>query len=259
MAEPLSVIIPTYNRARYIAEAVTSVLEQGELDAELVVVDDGSTDDTRQVLESFGSRVRYVSQVNSGPAAARNTGVNLATGEMIGFLDSDDLVVPGSLDRRIEILSSDPSVDLVLGLTQVVVMQPGDHQGSESWLPCDEPAELRSLGATVVRRTVLERVGPFDEQLPFGEDDDWFMRAEELAARIVVDPFVCQRVRRHDSNMTSDRAGRTEALLRLLKNRRDRGSGDSGHNLTRSEATLEHLQAAPARSQPPETSPPLRP
>ena len=99
MKKPLvSVIIPTYNSAGYIEEALESVFEQTLQDFEIIVVDDGSTDGTGEVLRKYGDRIRYIYQENNGPASARNGGIRVARGEYIAFLDADDLWVSTKLE-----------------------------------------------------------------------------------------------------------------------------------------------------------------
>lgn len=97
----VSVIIPTYNRARYVAQAINSVLAQTVTPEEIIVVDDGSTDNTQEVLKRFGDRIRYISQNNAGPGIARNTGIKSSQNEYIAFLDSDDLWEPNRLERQL--------------------------------------------------------------------------------------------------------------------------------------------------------------
>ena len=229
----MSVVVPTYNRADFVVDAVTSLLTQGVLVPEVIVVDDGSTDDTARALAGFGDSIVYVRQDNAGPSAARNTGVRRAGGELVAFLDSDNLCGPQSLDRRAARLAGDPDIDLVLGRTQVVELCDGVG-GAPDYEPRGEAVSIRSLNATMVRRAALDRIGPFDERLRFGEDDDWFMRADELGVRIALDPEVSQIRRLHDGNATRDHAARRQALLGLLKNRLDRGRGAGGHDVSRS-------------------------
>lgn len=235
MTASVSIIIPTHDRVDFIADAVASVLDQGVARMEVIVVDDGSTDGSAAMLrERFGDSITVVHQANAGPAAARNTGIGLATAALVAFLDSDDRWVPGTLAHRMQLLDAHPSAELVVGRTQVV-HRPGDDESP--WVPLGEPVTTRMLGVTLVRRSALDRVGLFDERMRFGEDEDWFLRADELGLRIVPDDLVGQEVRRHETNMTHDDAGRKRALLQLVKNRRDRGRAGGDHDLRRSSAT----------------------
>ena len=117
----VSVIIPTYNRANMVGDAVQSVLEQSYADWELIVVDDGSQDNTRDVLADYSDpRIRYIYQENRKLPGARNTGIRAGTGEYVAFLDSDDLFTPGKLERQVAVLDRSPDVGLVAsGWTEV--------------------------------------------------------------------------------------------------------------------------------------------
>lgn len=105
----VSIVVPTYNRARYVTEAVDSVLSQTFLDYELIIIDDGSTDDTKDVLLRYGDRIRYIYQPNSGVGAARNAGIRCAVGEWLAFLDSDDIWLPEYLSCQMEQANQNPS------------------------------------------------------------------------------------------------------------------------------------------------------
>lgn len=104
MAEPLiSVVIPTYNRAHYVCEAIDSVLAQTYKNIEIIAVDDGSTDNTKDIIQQYSSRIKYIYQNNAGPSAARNNGIKQSNGDLIAFLDSDDIWLAEKLERQVEI------------------------------------------------------------------------------------------------------------------------------------------------------------
>ncbi len=180
----VSVIIPTYNRARYIARAVESVLSQTYRDFEIIVVDDGSSDNTPQVLERYADRIRYVFQENAGPGAARNLGIRVSTGEYLAFLDSDDMWMPSFLAKTAGALVAHPEVDLA---TTGMYVGPTDRK-KVTLLDGVEPGVWRlptrfsrrqipflfrysSSEAIVARKDVVERYGGFYERgCRFGED-----------------------------------------------------------------------------------------
>ena len=116
----VTVIIPVYNGEEYLAEDIESVLGQTYHPLEIIVVDDGSTDDTATVASRFKELVRYIYQPNSGPAAARNRGLKMARGEVIGFVDADDLWVENKLDLQLGLLADNPSVQIVIGFAHTV-------------------------------------------------------------------------------------------------------------------------------------------
>ena len=180
----VSVIVPTYNRATYIARAVNSILSQTYRDFEVIVVDDGSTDHTRQVLAAYGDRVRYVFQDNAGPGAARNHGIRLSTGQYLAFLDSDDMWMPAFLEKTVGALDAHPSVDVA---TTGLYVGPADrktpaHLEGVQTGPWQLPTRFRQRqlpfllngfwsGSLVVRQEVVGRYGGFYEQgCTLGED-----------------------------------------------------------------------------------------
>lgn len=111
----ISVIIPTFNRARLVNQAIESVLRQAHEPLEIIVIDDGSTDNTRQLVSRFGNRCRYVHQVNQGPAAARNNGMALAQGDIIALLDSDDIWLPNKVATELRLFKQYPQADMLAG------------------------------------------------------------------------------------------------------------------------------------------------
>jgi len=221
----LSVILPVYNGARFLRAAVESIRRQRYEPLETIVVDDGSTDETREVATSFASEVSYVHQANAGPAAARNTGLHRALGTLIGFLDADDVWTDEKLALQVPRLLAEPSVDGVLGYTRVVYAAQDGGPGPPTSPP---PGPVLVLGAALFRRSVFERVGAFDESLRMGEDVDWFLRAKERGLSLRLHPEVVHLYRRHDRNLTSredlDRAMAT-MLKRSLDRRRQVGGG----------------------------------
>jgi hypothetical protein len=209
--QPLvSVIIPVYNGARFIADAVQSIVAQEYRSLEIIVVDDGSTDDTAQVVARLGRDVRYVFQGNAGPGAARNRGIRDASGDLIAFLDADDLWAAGSLRLLLNRLLEDPRLDVVHGYARL--FKYGEPNGGMDFLNPDEVFPYY-IGAGLYRRRAFERAGLFEEQLRFSEDTEWYGRAAELGLRIDRLQGITLMVRRHENNMTR---GKTLADLQML-------------------------------------------
>jgi glycosyltransferase involved in cell wall biosynthesis len=223
----VSVIIPVYNSERYLAEAIESVLAQTYRPLEIIIVDDGSTDGSADIAKGFHDNIRYVFQPNSGPSAARNRGLGLARGEMVGFLDADDLWPEDKLSLQVAFLENSPSLEIIVGLTQRVKL--GEAGGNESrfekWL---DPFFTLLLGAALFRKPVFEKVGLFDETLHYGEDVDWFMRAREQSASITVMEHVILLYRIHQSNMTSNATVRDSYFVKTLKKSLDRRRVEGG-------------------------------
>ena len=178
----VSVIIPTYNRGRVVGEAVDSVLAQAYSNYELIVVDDGSTDNTASILKAYGRRIHVLRQQNRGVSAARNTGIRSAAGDLIAFLDSDDLWLPSKLGHQVAFFQQHP--DAVACQTEEtwirngVRVNPGKRHRKPSGMIFEPSLELClvSPSAVMIRRSLFDRVGLFDESLPACEDYDLWLR-----------------------------------------------------------------------------------
>ena len=204
MGKLVSVIIPVYNYARFVGRAVDSVLAQTYSPVECVVVDDGSTDDTPQVLARYGDRIRAIRQENRGLSAARNTGIRAARGEYVAILDSDDYFRPDKLAKQVALIESAPGLGAVGCDVQHV-----DRDGKELYRRhfADPPAALDAqLRAVATRqawvggsgsgglfpRSVFDQVGLFDETLRAAEDwDMWLRIAAVRPIRNASDAEVC--------------------------------------------------------------------
>ena len=178
----VSVVIPTYNRADFLREAIASVLQQDYPDVELIVVDDGSCDGTAAVVSGFGPAVQYLWQENRGVSAARNRGVAASTGDLIAFLDSDDLWLPRKISAQVAYFEA--HVDAQACHTDEIWIRRGVrvnerriHRKHGGW---QFLASLRrcliSPSAVMMRRTLWDRLGGFDETLPACEDYDLWLR-----------------------------------------------------------------------------------
>jgi glycosyltransferase involved in cell wall biosynthesis len=206
----VSVITPTYNRADMLGQAIQSVLDQDFTDWELIIVDDGSRDNTREVVAGFADpRIRYIYQENKGLPAARNTGIRNAQGQYIAFLDSDDLFLSHKLAEEVAILDGRPDLGLVAcghfevdrNLRVLREMRPWQSHPQlnlTTWLlTC--PLVVSTV---LVRREWLERVGLFDEQMRYVEDWDLWLRLSYAGCRMgwLQRPVCCYRI--HGSTMT---------------------------------------------------------
>jgi GT2 family glycosyltransferase len=205
----VSVIIPTYNGERYIKQAVDSVLGQTYGDFEIIVVDDGSTDNTAERLRLYGDRITYLYQENRKLPAARNTGIRAARGEYLAFLDSDDLFLPHKLAAQARYLDERPDVGLVASGHQYVDEAGQLLQESRPWI--GRPAitlesilfgGLAPVHAVLLRRDWFDRVGGFDEQFAYCEDMDLWYRLALAGCPMVWEPAVVCQYRLHANNMS---------------------------------------------------------
>ena len=223
-------ILPVYNGERFLAEALDSVLEQeGVPDLDVVVVDDGSTDRTPEILAGYGDRIRVVRQENAGVAAARNTGLAAAGGEFVAFQDADDIWMPGKLRMQLDCFEADPTLDLCVGHVQNFWMDEVAHERA-LFEGTDFAAPTAAYGPPllVARASAFERVGLFDTDLVVGEDNDWFLRAREAGLVEHVVPEVILRRRRHRGSLTHTDPAARETLLRNMKASLDRRRARGG-------------------------------
>ena len=196
----VSVIIPTYNRGWTIKEAIDSVLAQSFIDFELMVVDDGSTDNTSEILDSYRDDIKVLSQENNGVSAARNRGVATASGIFIAFLDSDDLWLPEKLSSQVDFFNSNP--DALICQTEEIWVRKNmrvnpKKRHKKPWGMIFEPSLdlcLVSPSAVMIKRSLFEEVGVFDETLPACEDYDLWLRISCRYPVFLIDtPLIIKR------------------------------------------------------------------
>jgi glycosyltransferase involved in cell wall biosynthesis len=235
----VSAAITTYNRARYLPEAIESVLAQTVDDVEVIVVDDGSTDETKEVVEPYLERIHYVRQPNSGRSAARNAAVDLATGEFVAFCDSDDRWLPTRLERQLEAFGGRDEIGMVHGQVDLI-----DEEGAP--LPADTAEHraifsaahrkpvtyaryawnCRCLSSTIlVRRRAFDEVGAYDPELLL-DDYDFYLRLLLRYGILFLDGDAVAEHRLHAEQMTTYELGMgqiqtAEKHLALLAGRDD--------------------------------------
>lgn len=196
----VSVIIPTYNRAWCLREAVDSVQGQEFRGFELIVVDDGSTDETPRLLQECGGSIRVLRQMNRGVSAARNAGVAAARGEWIAFLDSDDIWLPSKLARQVAFFSRNPEALICqteeLWVKNGLRVNPGQRHRKRGGM-IFEPSLglcLVSPSAVMLRRELFDVVGRFDERLPACEDYDLWLRIScRFPVGLIETPLIVKR------------------------------------------------------------------
>jgi glycosyltransferase involved in cell wall biosynthesis len=218
----ISVVVTFWNREQYLVDAIESVLAQSH-DVELVLVDDGSTDASVEIARRYAPPARLFQQENRGPAGASNTGVRHATGEFVAFCDSDDLWTSVRLDSQLAALAADPALDLVFGHAEEF-LSPEIDPATVRTRPLRGTIPATVPSAALVRKTVFDRVGPFDESLRNGAWVDWYARVRGFGARecIVPDVVFRRRIHAHNNFATSDDAalGYLRALRPLVRKQR---------------------------------------
>ena len=227
MGKFISIIIPTFNRASRLRKAVDSVVAQSHQDFELIVVDDGSDDNTAECIESYNSDIVYIRQENSGPAAARNRGIEKARYDLLAFLDSDDWFAENKLETQIKAMEQNPSylishTDEIWYRNGQILNQKLKHKKNSGDI-FRQSLELCAVGMSTVmmRREIIERYGFFDEDLPCCEDYDlWLRVSAEQEFLLVEEPLTLKDGGRKDQLSTIYRTGmdkfRIQAIMKIL-------------------------------------------
>jgi glycosyltransferase involved in cell wall biosynthesis len=228
VSDPLvSIVMPTYNRADVIGETIKSILAQHLRNFELVVISDGSTDNTEAVVESYrDSRIKLVKQTNSGgPARPRNTGVEYAKGKYIAFCDDDDLWMPEKLQRQVEVMEQQS--DAALCFTGGVTFGDRDLLSKRAVKKGVDRDHFQALlygnfianSSVLVRKSVLEEVGPFNiEKFLHGAEDYemWLRIAHRYRLVRIDEPLIRYRV--HRNNLARNRALATRRSIYIVRN-----------------------------------------
>lgn len=229
MNQPLvTALLPVFNGARFIGEAIESVLGQTYARIEIIVIDDGSTDETATIAARYPA-VTLLQTPNRGVSSARNTGLEHAKGELIAYLDADDLWLPEKVGRQVEAALADPSLGYVLCWLRYIAVEgePVPETFNHSKLGTVDPGYAPSCW--LVRRTALDRVGGFSSGLRYAQDMDWLARASDLGLqyRMLEEELVVKRV--HRTNLSnSARAVWSEAAGVLRESVRRKREGAAG-------------------------------
>ncbi len=214
----LSIVMPLFDTGSCVAEAIDSLLRGADRLLEVIVIDDGSTDNGPEIARSFGAPVRVITQEQRGPAAARNVGARLARGDLLGFLDADDVWCAGIPDPRLAILDSDPHVSVVLGRTQFYI--PRDDGERTPYL---QPFHGAEAGAMIMRRQVMVDSGGYDESFVHAEDMDFVLRLRDMGVSLIEIPDICQHARLRQGSLCRDidavNAGRLRAVRAAMVRR----------------------------------------
>jgi glycosyltransferase involved in cell wall biosynthesis len=224
----ISCIVPVYNGERYLGEAIESILKQSYRPIEIIIADDGSTDGTASIAAGYGKQVCYVRQSNAGPAAARNLGMSVATGEFVAFLDADDVWPLEKLDRQLARFRARPELGFCVAHVQ------------NFWIPelIEEEKQFRDhriskalpgyvTGTLLARRDCFNAVGEFNSEITHADDTEWFLRAAEQGAIMELLPDVLLYRRLHHTNLSRVKASNSrDQYLQVLKSALDRRRQD---------------------------------
>ena len=223
MSPLISCIIPVYNGEQYLDETLDSVFAQNYSPLEVVVVDDGSTDGTADLIKARAEEILYLHQVNAGPAAARNAGIAAAAADFLAFVDADDLWLPDKLTRQMTLFDTNPALDVcVTKIRNFWIDELESDREKFKNHPIAQDLPGYGFPTSLIRRRTFDTLGLIDESLRNGEDTDWFMRVIESPCQIELLPEVYVRRRIHRNNMTHDTTAMIDNLTKILKASLDR-------------------------------------
>ena len=219
----ISVIMAVYNGERYIAEAIESILGQTYRPIEIVVVDDGSTDGSADIIKSFADpQIRYFYQDNRGLSAARNQGTNLAQGSFFAFLDADDVWLVDKLTLQIEAFKSNPTLDMVFGYVDQFY---SPDLNAHAALERDHEDKIMpgySAGTMLIKQESFALGGPFTTTWRVGQFIDWYLKAVDKGLKSLMLPTVVMKRRIHNANMSIRERNSRADYVRIVKAALDR-------------------------------------
>jgi glycosyltransferase involved in cell wall biosynthesis len=218
MMPSVSVVLPVRNGARYVADAVHSVLAQTLCPLELLVIEGGSTDGTRDKLaECNASIMQIIDQSGRGIPQAWNQGIAAARGDLVAFLSADDCWTPDKLQRQVSVMHNDPTLAYTLAHFRYQLMPGVDIPPTFNRTLLDRPLVGRIMETLVARATTFTTIGVLNEEFATAHDVDWYARANEANARHVVLDDVLLIKRMHDQNASSNAATNTPQLMDVLR------------------------------------------
>lgn len=199
---PISVVIPAYNVGPFLKETIGSVLNQTVLPSEIILVDDGSKDNTARVAKSFGEKVKYIHQENKGCSAARNSGIRAATCEFFAFLDGDDLWELNKLEIQLKTIQGNPDMDILFTYMQNFFSPHLTEVERQRYQAPMHPMAGYGASSFFARRESVLKVGDFNETIKFGDFLDWLSRARDIGLKDKMLEDVLVRRRIHGDNLT---------------------------------------------------------
>lgn len=227
--ESISVIIPVYNAEKYLAEAVESVLAQTIQPLEIILVDDGSTDKSVEVAQKYFPDVQLICQENKGISGARNTGIRISKGELLAFLDNDDIWPEDHIEKLLALLHSNEDLQMVFGHVQQFIS--GDVKSPEKRIPQGQEIMPGYVaGASLTKKKVFDEVGLFNEELILAEYIDWFSRAKDAGFKFeIIDDIVLKR-RIHTDNIGIKKREYRGDYIKVLKESINRKRENKGRD-----------------------------
>jgi glycosyltransferase involved in cell wall biosynthesis len=213
----ISLILPVFNGEDYLMQCLDSIAKQCYTNLELIIINDGSTDNSLQILENYPLKKTLITQENKGVYTARNLGISLATSEFISFFDADDIMAEGNLIALSSYLVSNPNCLIVKGKMQRFSWK------NEVWLNSGEPhVEDFCLSLALFRKGVFKKVGLFAEEMRLGADADWHLRSQELGINVAILDHLAIYYRMHPNNISNFTEEAKKARLEVIRRKLQR-------------------------------------
>ncbi len=223
----ISVIIPSRDYGLFLPESIESVLNQTIIPEEIIVIDDGSVDDTEKIVKKYSPAVKYFFLKKRGVGAARNYGISLSSGKFISHLDADDVWVPEKLEIQLEEFGREPGLEIIGGMMQPFFDSRMSPERRKQIYCSDKPLPGFSASVILIKRESFQKVGSYRENVTIGQDLEWFIRAREipLKEKMIKKTLALRRLHNSNSSMTNhdDRVNRLEMLKESLDRRRKKG------------------------------------
>jgi glycosyltransferase involved in cell wall biosynthesis len=218
----ISIIIPVFNGERYLSETIDSVLNQSYRPIDVVILDDGSTDNSADIAKRYLPSIKYYYQPNGGIASALNQGISRSEGEYLSFLDADDLWLPDKLALQIKALETDPTIDMVFGHMRQFFSPDLEDTMKANIVLIDGIMPSYFKGTMLIRRESFFRAGLFDTRWHLGDFIDWYLKSLEKGLKSFMMPDFFMERRIHNSNMGITQRRFQSDYLRILKASLDR-------------------------------------
>ncbi|MDF1512319.1 MAG: glycosyltransferase family A protein [Anaerolineae bacterium] len=228
----ISVIVPVYNGEAYLSEALESILSQTYQPLDIIVIDDGSTDNSRDIAESFIPHLRYYYQPNAGVGSAMSAGVTYAKWEYLAFLDADDLWMPDKLTLQMTVFMQNPGLGAVFTKIEQFYSSDIRPEYRQKYFYTEKIVDGYCVDTLLVKKEAYDAVGSFDPIRKTGTFIEWYTRAMDIDLPVKVIPIVTAKRRIHNSNMgiwniANQRKGYTRILKSVLDRRRAKGAAEA--------------------------------
>jgi glycosyltransferase involved in cell wall biosynthesis len=218
---PISVIMAVYNGEKYLRQALDSILNQTQSISEIIVINDGSTDNTSEILNDYKSNIKVINRENKGPAYSVNEGISISKNDWLCFLDADDLWTNNKLENQYKFSQANPIVKVFLGLSEQFLSDELTEEQKSKIALISNPQKGILRSTMLVHRSIFEKTSLFDTTLVFGEFIDWFTKLKEHNIPYLVQDELFHKRRLHPNSLTSNKEHLSD-FAKLIKRKLDR-------------------------------------